>query len=286
MARTFAHDGAFFRRLAYLGARHGPRFWLKYSPAVFGVAFALALPDARRKVRATLRRVRGETSTLRDEHELYTTFVRYAQCLAEGLAVERPEARAARCFVRGEAELERALADGRGAVLATIHAGPWDAATRLLRDTWQREVLIVMQGETDAAARNLHDGVRQRSGARVVHVGAHPLDALPLVRALKSGALIAVQLDRPAPNGRSLPVELFGERAELPEGPFRLAALAGVPLIPLFAKRRGLFDYELEVHPALEIGGPRGTTLPAAAKASAEAIQHFIFSCPTQWFNF
>src|SRR5262245_57505318 len=106
--------------MAYLGARHGPRFWLKYSPAVFGVAFALALPDARRKVRASLRRVRGDAGTLRSERELYTTFVRYAQCLAEGLAVERPEARAARCTVHGASVLERALANGRGAIIATI----------------------------------------------------------------------------------------------------------------------------------------------------------------------
>jgi lauroyl/myristoyl acyltransferase len=146
--------------------------------------------------------------------------------------------------------------------------------------------VIVMQGESNPRARELHDSVRERSGARVFHVGSHPLDALPLVRELKRGTLIAVQLDRPAPSGRGLPVELFGEPAELPEGPFRLAALARVPLIPLFAKRRGLFDYELEVRPALEIGGPTGATLPAAAQASADAIQDFIGSCPTQWFNF
>ncbi len=285
MQGALAHDSAFFRRLAYLGARHGPRFWLRYSPPLFGIAFALALPERRRKVRDTLRWVRGETGVLQEQRELFATFVRYAQCLAEALASERPEAAHARCHVDGEAFLREALASGRGAIVLTAHAGPWDAAAARLAGAVDREVLVVMQAEHDAAARAIHDGVRQRAGVRVLHVGEHPLDALPLLHALKAGGLVAIQLDRSARSGRGLPVRLFNREIMVPEGPFSLAATARVPLLPLFARRRGHFDYDFVVYPPILV--QRGQEhLQRAAQAATDAMARFIQECPTQWFNF
>jgi lauroyl/myristoyl acyltransferase len=282
---TLAHDGAFLRRLAYLGARHGPQFWLKYSPPLFGVAFALALPGHRHKVRDTLRWVRGKAGLVQEQRELFATFISYAQCLAEALACERPEAARTRCHVEGEPFLQQALASGRGAIVLTAHAGPWDAAAARLAETAGREVIVVMQGEADERARAIHDGVRRRAGMRVVHVGEHPLDGLPLVHALKAGGLLAIQLDRTAPSGRGLPVRLFDREVVVPEGPFRLAQLARVPLLPLFVRRRGHFDYHLVVYPPIEVE-PGAATLARAAQDASDAMARFIRECPTQWFNF
>ena len=106
---AFAHDGAFWRKLAHAGARHGPAFWVRYSPSVFGAAFALALPRARRQVRETLRWVQGEQPPLRESQAVLRTFTSYAHCLAEALAAGRRESERARLTVRGEEELARAL---------------------------------------------------------------------------------------------------------------------------------------------------------------------------------
>lgn len=254
---------------------------------MFGVAFALALGPQRRKVRDTLRWVRGKQGGLREQGELFQTFIEYAQCLAEGLAAERPEAEQAVHHVEREHLLQAALAGGRGAVLVTAHAGPWDAAARLLCSSLDRPATVVMTGEADPAAQHLHDGVRARSGVRVVHVGGHPLDALPLLRELKGGGVVAVQLDRGAPSGRGISVQLFGREFVLPEGPFRLAALANVPIVPLFARRTGHFQYNLLVYPAIELGrSAQPAEYSAAAQAAADAMADFIAHHPTQWFNF
>src|SRR5690606_26145584 len=45
-------DSLKLRRLALLGARHGPDWWLRYSPPWFGYAFAALLPEQRRRLRA------------------------------------------------------------------------------------------------------------------------------------------------------------------------------------------------------------------------------------------
>jgi lauroyl/myristoyl acyltransferase len=73
----------------------------------------------------------------------------------------------------------------------------------------------------------------------------------------------------------------------VPEGPFRLAALAKVPIVPLFARRTGHFEYDISVYPALELGqNALPSALGVAAQTAADAMADFIARYPTQWFNF
>lgn len=287
MARALRPDSAFLRRLAYAGARFGPRFVIEHSPKFFGTAFALALPETRARVRRNLRRVRGPQTFLTEQREVMQTFTSYAACLAESLGIERADGEHTDLTVKGGEHLQGALAAGRGVILVTAHIGPWDCAARLLAKDFQADVLVVMLAEPDAAARRVHDSVRERSGLRVMHVGDHPLDALPLLRHVRNGGVVAVQLDRAAPAGRFLDVELFGTAERLPEGPFRLAALSGAPIVPIFAHRRGYFRYEVSIAPQISV--PRHATqleLRGAAASAASTMQSFISRHPTEWFHF
>jgi lauroyl/myristoyl acyltransferase len=287
LPRALRPDSAFLRRLAYAGARFGPRFVIEHSPKLFGTAFALALPKTRARVRRNLRRVRGPQGFLTEQREVAQTFMSYAACLAESLGIERADGERTELTLRGEDHLRSALAAGRGVILVTGHIGPWDCAARLLARDFQADVLVVMLPEPDAAARRMHDSVRERSGVRVMHVGDHPLDALPLLRHVRNGGAVAIQLDRAPPGGRFLDVELFGAPERLPEGPFRLAALSGAPIVPIFAHRRGYFRYEVSI--AAPIAVPRRATpveLQRAAASAAGIMQAFISRHPTEWFHF
>lgn len=287
MRGVLAHDSAFWRRLAHLGARHGPGYWLKYSPPVFGLVFACAMPEARKRVEQNLEWVRGSVGRRQERREVFRTFVSYAQCLAESLAEGRKEARQCRVRHSGAEGLHAALERGRGAVVVTAHIGPWDVAARLLREVTAAEVLVAMTREPDARARAFHDAVRERGGVEIAHVGEHPLDALPMLRHLKSGGVIAAQLDRGAPSGRVLKVELLGRFFEVPEGPFRLASLSGAPVIPLFARRVGHFDYEVVISPATYLPTrAKPEALLNAAQSAADAMASFLRETPTQWFRF
>jgi KDO2-lipid IV(A) lauroyltransferase len=101
------------------------------------------------------------------------------------------------------------------------------------------EVMIVMEPEQNAAARELQDRLRGERGVQVLHVGAHATDALPLVAHLRKGGVAALQMDRVPPSGRTLSVSMLGQPFSVPEGPFRLAALSGAWVVPVFARRRG-----------------------------------------------
>lgn len=287
MARALRPDNAFLRRLAYAGARFGPRFVIEHSPKFFGTAFALALPETRGRVLRNLRRIKGERGFLSEQRDVVETFTSYAACLAESLGIERGDARGTELVVHGEAHLKAALASARGVILVTAHIGPWDCAARLLAKDFSADVVVVMLAEPDEEARKIHDSVRERTGVRVIHVGDHPLDSLPLLRHVRNGGVLAVQLDRGAPGGRFLDVELFGRAEHVPEGPFRLAALSGAPIVPIFAHRAGYFRYEFSVEAPIWVERAASQLeLQTAAAAAARCMQAFISRHPTEWFHF
>jgi phosphatidylinositol dimannoside acyltransferase len=255
------------------------------SPAPIAAAFGLLLPEVRARVVRNLRRIHGQRGVLREQLDVMQTLGNYASCFAEALASGRRDF-IPRVTVHGEERLREAISRG-GVVLTTAHVGPWELTAQLLGSRLAADVVIVMEREPNAAARELHDRYRRERGLRVLHVGEHPTDALPLIAHLKKGGVAALQLDRSAPSGRTLAVSLFGVPFAAPEGPFRLAGLSGASLLPVFARRRGFLDYELEVGQALSI--PRRARLEelqAAAQQVVSAMERFVAASPTQWFHF
>ncbi len=239
----------------------------------------------RARVIENLRRIHGKRGALREQLDAMQTLSNYASCLAEALANGRDDL-TARVKVHGEERLRAALARG-GVVLTTAHVGPWELTAQLLGSRLAANVVVVMEREPNEAARELHDRYRTEQGLRVLHVGAHPTDALPLIAHLRNGGVAALQLDRVPPSGRTLTVSLFGQPFRVPEGPFRLASLSGAELLPVFARRLGFFDYELEIGEPLALGRrPSADELTLAAQKAVSAMQAFVAESPTQWFHF
>lgn len=270
-----------------MGARHGPSAFVRYSPPMFGALFALALPDLRSRVLRNLRVVCGIRAPLGENRDVMATFADYASCLAESLGAEREDGASAHVEVAGGEQLRRVLSSGQGAVLVTAHVGPWDVAAHLLSRDLGADVAIVMEREQNAGAQELHDGVRARQGVTVLSIGETELDALPVLRHLRRGGLVAFQLDRVPPSARVLDAELFGREFRVPEGPFRLASIARVPVVPLFAYRKGYYRYGIEIFEAIEPVAHAGREeLGRIASRALRAMERFVRAHPTQWFDF
>jgi len=286
-ARRFAYDGLFWRRLARLGAAHGPSWFVEHSPAFIGVAAALALPSARRAVRANLRRVRGHVGPVREARDVARTFATYAGCLAEALSSGSKNAEMPELEMEGNEHLEAALSARAGVVLVTAHTAGWELAGPLFRRDKGLAVAMVMEAERDEEARELHDRARRASGVDVLHVGADPLSALPLLHRLRGGSALALQIDRVPHGMRGLPVRMFGDSCLIPEGPLRLAQLSGAPIVPIFFARRGFRSYFAKVFEPVRVPRrPEPGELEASAQRLADAMALFVRRYPTQWFDF
>lgn len=279
--------GIAWRRLAYWGARFGPTAFLKYSPSFIGAAFALALQEERESVRRNSQRLFGPRPAHVEELAILRTFMAYAHCLGESLGCERRDARAARCSVQRQGVLDELLSDPKGFIIGTAHTGGWDIAAQCLMVQSGRKVVLVMDREPDPSARQLQDALRGRCGIEIAHVGTDALEGLALLRHLKQGGVVAVQLDRLPANSRAVEVRLGRGQFRMPQGPFVLASLAQVPLLPLFVARRGYYDYLVRVHDAIQL--PRrmpAEELERVAQRVAGQLEAFLVEHPEQWFNF
>jgi KDO2-lipid IV(A) lauroyltransferase len=234
----------------------------------------------------TLRWITGRSPLARD---VLGSFVDFAYCLTESLAVGR---RAVKIEVAGREFLDRPIAEGgdarrTGAIIATAHIGAWDVAAAALASELDISLTLVMEAEADRDARILHDSVRKRAGLRIAHVGASWLDALPLLRRLQKGEVLALQLDRPAPSGRAVRGWLFGRQFGVPEGIFKLAQLSGAPIIPVFSRRSGFFSHRVRVFPEIRLSRRApASELQAAAQVALDCLETFVAEAPRQWFFF
>lgn len=279
-------DGPLPRRLAYVGARYGPWPLVRYAPTPIGLACGVLLPARRAALRANLRRVLGARPRWREEMDAFAAFAQLAHCMAESLGADRLEGATHEPEIQGGEALGELLDAGRGVVLVTAHTGLWDRAGRFLAERFGANLLIVMAPEPHAGARDFHDALRRRGGVEVLHA-SDELGSLTLLRHLRSGGGVAAQIDRVSTGMRALKVRFGdGERA-VPAGPFLLAGLAEVPLVPVFARRRGYFDHEIAVGAPRRVGRrPAAAELASVAQSVLTEFEVFVRAHPRDWFPF
>lgn len=154
-------------------------------------------------------------------------------------------------LLQGWAQLDAALARGRGVVAVTATVGGW----------------------------NLIATVLARRGYRVAAVA--DLAAPTALAALARNEIVVAIVDGlPATNG--VPVRLFGRPTSLPSGPARLALTSGAPLLHIWLLRRpDLISFQGGVEP-VAVGGPVADE-QVLSQALADRLEQLIQGHPEQW---
>lgn len=133
---------------------------------------------------------------------------------------------------RGAEILYRALAGGRGAVIAASHLGGWElAGTGLARLGLSVHAVSGVQVHPFVARE-----VRAWKRAEGIRVHTPREGFAPLVSALREGGVVVLLVDGDV-YSRSLPATFFGRRIPFPAGPAILARRAWVPILHAHAAR-------------------------------------------------
>jgi len=182
---------------------------------------------------------------------------------------------------------------GGGAVIRrprSAHTGSWEVVGRLIGRKHRAPLTMVMTEEQNASTRAFADALRTRKNEgdlELAYVGTDPLAALPLVNALRRGRVVALQFDRVPPGMASVAVPFFGRMQPFPVGPFKLAQLAGAPIVIAVTRRIGYRRYAVDIPPVIELAKGRDEEAVRAAVAqAAKELENFVRSHPTQWFHF
>ncbi|MBK5926896.1 lysophospholipid acyltransferase family protein [Rhodobaculum claviforme] len=219
-------------------------------------------PDMPRARRAVLRREMGRNM---------------GRTLFEILHSAEFQANPSRFHVSGPglAALERARAEGKGAIVVSGHFGQWDAV---------RAVLKARGMETGAVYRPQQNRFYQRGFLAGIEAAGRPVMAtgragtMDMVRHLRRGGFMAILLDEKYAGGA--PVPFLGHPALTSTAAAALALKHGLPLVPAYGTRRPCGS-EFDV--AFEAPIPH-TDAHAMTAAVNDSLSARVLRDPAQWY--
>jgi lauroyl/myristoyl acyltransferase len=285
--QNLRYDGLWWRKFAYLGCVYGPEWWKRYSPPAIATIIFLLVGRNRRGATANMQRILGNVSRWPAQRAAWRMFAQFAHCFTETMEHYGPHPRPIRIDTPAEDALATALTSGRGAVVVTGHFGNWDIAAKALR-AYGRPINLVMAREVNDTTSAYVRRAREAAGVQVIYSDSSVFSSLNMVRALRRNEVVAIQLDRPMDADGTRLVPFFGAPAAFPSGPFVLARVAGVPLIPVFVPRLGTRHYAIRVGQPVDIAREArdGRTLERLMREVTAAFESVICDFPTQWFQF
>jgi KDO2-lipid IV(A) lauroyltransferase len=244
---------------------------------LFSDAHRVLSPRRRQAVEGNLRAIVGRRDVAGLAAEVFRNYGRFVFEFLRGPEVpELP-------FAIEEREIfDRAMARGRGVVLAIVHTGNWNIAGARLAVAGGTRVHAVAGTQL---ARSWSGELRSRqeqAGIRILPPETAAFREMP--RILARNEVVALLVDGNLFR-RGVPVPFCGQRATLPLGPARLAARTGAALLPGFCVRsaeglRGSFLPEVRVADASPESIRRATE-ELGQKLGERLAQH-----PEQWMIF
>ena len=218
-------------------------------------------------------------------------FSAFGDAILDRLAAWSGKLRTADIDFENQAEYQRLVDSGRGALLLGSHLGNIEMCRALC--SLDRIVRV------NALAHTRHAGKINRlldeAGAADFRLWqVSELDAsmaLELRERVERGEWVVVAADRqPLHGGRTVPAQLLGEPAAFPIGPYVLASLLGCPVYLMFCLRVG-GRHRFIVEPFAERVAwrnrvDREARLAQLAQRYASRVEYHLRMAPLQWFNF
>jgi phosphatidylinositol dimannoside acyltransferase len=179
--------------------------------------------------------------------------------------------------------VEKALAEGKGVVIALPHMGNWDVGGRAMA-LRLAPVVSVAEHLQPEPLFELFLEHRRRLGMDIIdlasdHVGRQ------LTHQLERNRIVALVADRDL-SGGGAEVEMFGRTRRMPVGPALVSLSSGAPLLsaPILTTPDGWSLTFGEV--SIERTGRRKEDVVALTRALASAFERGIASSPADWHLF
>ncbi len=259
-------------------------------PLVFCISlWFLAFEPRGRRVSSDLAERLGRGgSTWRRLRFVRRHFALFGTLLLDRIAILNGCGQRFRFEFEGEEEIERALAQGRGALLVTAHIGNWEVMGQLLERLGTPVTLVMFDGVSPAMRRTL-DRLSAGRSFSVLYTDGSPASAAGILAALRRGEIVGMMGDRVF-KGRAARVDFLGAPAPFPVSPYVMAATSGAPLLHVFALRTGSRAYRLEAHPSepfvFTSRAGRQADLERWSAAFAARLEGHLRANPFQWGNF
>jgi predicted LPLAT superfamily acyltransferase len=276
---------ALLRLMAFVSLRLGRT--LSRVP-LYGIAiyFFLFAPGARRHSRRYLRLALGRRPTAGDR---FRQILSFATTIHDRVYLINAHFELFNITVEGESLLHAQSDSGCGALLMGAHMGSFEVMHSLGRRQRGLRVTMAMYEENARKINATLAAINPRLVPDIVSLGR--IDAmLNIAERLEHGAFVGVLGDRTLGDEAVQAVTLLGERAYLPTGPMRAAAILRCPVFFMAGLYRGKNNYHVVFEPIADFSaipaGARSAAVRSAIERYAAVLDQCCRSDPYNWFNF
>ena len=251
--------------------------------------FFFAAP-ARRAILANLAVILPGSSRAMNYLRAFRTLYNFAWTITEA-AIYRINEEEFAYEIIGAEWLEQ-LGAAQGAIVLTAHMGNYDLGAALFAEKFHREIRVVRAPEPDRQTAEHLSASLEQAGEGAVKVDYNTAGALlsfDLLKALRNGEIVSIQGDRAEGDVAQVTARLFGTEVRLPNGPFVLSFVAGVPIYPLFIARSGYRSYQIIVRKPIQLLRNSGTRQEEIDKGLGQwcaVLEEIIAQRWDQWFAF
>jgi len=212
-------------------------------------------------------------------------FINFAKYLADFMKYSRiPDGYIDKMVeIQGEEHIEKALAEGKGAVLLALHTGNWELGGFVVGHLGYPFNALVLEHDN----KKINEFFKEQR--RVNSVKAIPLgmSVKQCFRALKSNELLAIVGDKNY-TGNGVYVDFFEKKALLPKGAAVLALKTGAPIIITVMTRKKGNTFLLKMEEAISYTptGDMDKDVQELMKKYVKVFEKIIRAHPEQWYVF
>ncbi len=255
---------------------------------LYGIAiyFFLFAPGARRHSRRYLRLALGRRPGARDR---FRQILSFATTIHDRVYLINEQFGIFNITLEGETQILALVDKGRGALLMGAHMGSFEVMHSLGRRRHGLKVAMAMYEENARKINAILAAINPHLESDIVSLGR--IDAmLNIAERLDHGAFVGVLGDRTLGGEPVQAVTLLGERAYLPTGPMRAAAILRCPVFFMAGLYRGKNHYHVVFEPVADFSStpaaPRHLAVRSAIDRYAALLDQYCRSDPYNWFNF
>lgn len=274
-----------FRVMTWISLRLGRRAGRVVLHLTAGY-FLLFVPASRRASSNYLRRALGRPARWRD---LYRHFFTFAATIHDRIYLVNRRFDLFDFEVHGEDTLRRLLAGGKGLFLMGAHLGSFEVIRALGRRDTDLRIAMIMHQDNAQKINAMLAAINPEAVQDIIGLG-HIDSMLKVRERLDEGGVIGMLADRTLGNDTLYPVQILGATANLPSGPFRMAALLRRPVVFMTGLYLGGNRYAIHFDPLADFSavapGERDAALEAAITRYAALLDQYCREAPYNWFNF
>ena len=253
---------------------------------LIAVYFLVFAPASRRASRDYLRRALGRAPLWRD---LYRHFFTFAATIHDRVYLVNRRFELFDFEVHGEAAMRRLLAPDKGMFLLGAHLGSFEVIRAIGRKEADLRVAMLMHEDNAKKINAMLAAINPEAVQDIIGLG-HIDSMLKVGEHLDQGGVVGMLADRTPGKDTLYPVQLLGDDATLPGGPFRMAALLRRPVVFMTGLYLGGNRYAIHFEPLADFSdverGQRDAAVQAAITRYAALLDHYCRKAPYNWFNF